>query len=157
MSSQCRDSDSISARFSSVLRITRQGTPNPRPTSSPINHVSASAISVSDKVDKALVSQYTHHADIWFHDGSLICRAERTLFKVHMSVLERHSTFFRDMFSMPQPQTSSTDVISNQGLQDDIEKLPIVDLHDTAEDVGNLLTAVYDGLYVGKNVFSVYF
>ncbi|KAG6886212.1 hypothetical protein C0993_010774 [Termitomyces sp. T159_Od127] len=45
-------------------------------------------------------------------------------------------------------------MITNQGLQDGIEKLPIVDLHDTAEDVGNLLTALYDGPYVGRNVSS---
>ncbi|KAH0582871.1 hypothetical protein H2248_010774 [Termitomyces sp. 'cryptogamus'] len=42
-------------------------------------------------------------------------------------------------------------MISNQGLEDDMDKLPIVDLHDAAEDVGNLLSAVYDGPTFGNN------
>ncbi|KAG6891551.1 hypothetical protein C0992_004409 [Termitomyces sp. T32_za158] len=141
---------SLQHSYSTGLGTTRRRSPDPQLPSSPINRAPSPAISISDKVDQALVSQSVRHADIWFHDGSVICRAERTLFKVHMSVLERHSAFFRDMFSMPQPRTG-TDVISNQGMQDDIEELPIVDLHDTAEDVGNLLTAVYDGPVFGNN------
>ncbi|KAG6837343.1 hypothetical protein H0H93_010945 [Arthromyces matolae] len=65
-----------------------------------------------------------------------------------MSVLRRHSQFFRDMFSIPQPKTAKD--IAFQEIEGDIN-IPVVDLHDSAEDVGNLLKAVYDGPIFGNN------
>jgi len=84
------------------------------------------------------------HPDLWFDDGSVICQAEDTLFKVHISQLSRHSVFFRDMFSLPQPQTGS----ANFAVHLDDQEIAVIYLHDKAEDVGNLLTALYDGPYV---------
>ena len=46
---------------------------------------------------------YTHHPSLWFVDGSVVIQAETTHFRVHMSQLSRHSVFFRDLFSLPQP------------------------------------------------------
>ena len=87
-------------------------------------------------------TQLQRHSDLWFEDGSVICRAENTLFCVHMSQLARHSLFFRDMFALPQPaEPKSLDGLSRQ-------HIPVIYLYDTAEDVGNLLTALYDGPYV---------
>lgn len=90
------------------------------------------------------------HSDLWFDDGSVICQAENTLFKVHISQLARHSVCFRDMFSLPQPvssRCSTTDLASSctTGSSQQSHKIPVIQLHDTAEDVGNLLTALYDG------------
>jgi hypothetical protein len=94
--------------------------------------------------------QLERHSDLWFDDGSVICQAEDTLFKVHMSQLARHSVCFRDMFSLPQPVSrpcSSTDLASTctVGNPHQSRRIPVIQLHDTAEDVGNLLTALYDG------------
>lgn len=88
----------------------------------------------------------TRHPDLWFKDGSVVLRAENTLFRVHISQLSRHSAFFRDLFSLPQPRIQSS--ISNcvdvdEGLQ--MEGCPVIVLHDSAQDVENLLTALYDG------------
>jgi hypothetical protein len=101
------------------------------------------------------------HPDLWFCDGSIILRAEDTLFRVHKSQLARHSPFFRDLFSLPQPSadntTSSPTVVANGNapLQIDttneIEGCPVLRLYDTAEDVENLLMALYDGPNFGKN------
>jgi hypothetical protein len=99
------------------------------------------------------------HSDLWFEDGSVVLRAENTLFKVHISQLSRHSAFFRDMFSLPQPKpttigesscTSSPLTSNGDGNEKDNlwDGCPLVYLHDKAEDVGNLLTALYDGPYV---------
>jgi hypothetical protein len=91
--------------------------------------------------------QLVRHSDFWFDDGSVICQAESVLFKVHMSQLARHSVCFRDMFSIPQP--CGTDLAchcpTDHSLRCRCYTIPIVQLHDTAEDVGNLLTALYDG------------
>lgn len=84
------------------------------------------------------------HSDLWFDDGSIILRADDTLFKVHISQLARHSAFFKDMFSLPQPDQGCVHPdlpIQMKGT----ENLPVIYLHDKAEDVGNLLTALYDG------------
>jgi len=91
--------------------------------------------------------QLVRHSDFWFDDGSVICQAESVLFKVHMSQLARHSVCFRDMFSIPQP--CGTDLAchcpTDHSPRCRCYTIPIVQLHDTAEDVGNLLTALYDG------------
>ena len=115
--------------------------------------------SVGVQTDSDHVQEYVMHADLWFLDGSVILRAENTLFRVHISQLSRHSTFFRDLFSLPQPPRgvrrrtlsgSSSNSVRDDGL---LEGCPVVYLYDIAEDVGNLLTALYDGPYVPPSVW----
>jgi hypothetical protein len=97
-------------------------------------------------------SNLGQHADLWFKDGSVVLRAENVLFKVHISQLSRHSTLFRDMFSLPQPKGNALALTSQGNVDSDslteVDGCPIVHLHDSAEDVGNLLTALYDGPWV---------
>lgn len=105
-------------------------------------------------------TKLNQHADLWFEDGSVICRAEDTLFRVHMSQLSRHSAFFRDMFATQPdciPETIHSTQSPNAG---DVwcytQRVPVVYLHDVAEDVGNLLTALYDGPYVDSFQINSY-
>ncbi|KAJ7334079.1 hypothetical protein DFH08DRAFT_880102 [Mycena albidolilacea] len=97
------------------------------------------------------------HADLWFKDGSVVCQAERTLFRVHVSQLSRHSALFRDIFTLPQPSRSRSRSLSSS-LEDDTrvmleecENCPLVVLQDQAEDVANFLAALYDGPNFGDN------
>lgn len=94
------------------------------------------------------------HSDLWFYDGSLVCRAENTLFRVHMSLLARHSVCFSDMLAIPQPndeldETTGFDLSKDKGWRESGSvgraRIPIIVLHDTAEDVENLLKALIDG------------
>lgn len=87
------------------------------------------------------------HADLWFEDGSVICRAEDTLFCVHMSQLARHSLVFHDMVMLSEPETSRVEgtMLVSESKTAASRIVPIVYLYDAAEDVGNLLTALYDG------------
>jgi len=90
----------------------------------------------------------TKHADLWFCDGSVILQADSTLFRVHKSQLSRRSTVFSDMFTLPQPPVMTT----HATLADEThEGCPIVKLYDSAEDVANLLLALYDGPKFGNN------
>ncbi|KAG8215022.1 hypothetical protein J3R82DRAFT_8430 [Butyriboletus roseoflavus] len=89
-------------------------------------------------------SPLVRHPDLWFSDGSIVLRAENTLFRVHKSLLSRHSGFFHDLFTLPQPDTKSLS-------SGDIEGCPVVCLHDAPEDVANLLTALVDGPSFGNN------
>jgi hypothetical protein len=85
------------------------------------------------------------HADLWFCDGSVILQADSTLFRVHKSQLSRRSTVFSDMFTLPQPPVMMT----HATLADETyEGCPVVTLYDSAEDVANLLLALYDGPFV---------
>jgi hypothetical protein len=99
------------------------------------------------------------HPDLWFDDGSVVLCAENTLFRVHISQLSRHSVCFRDMFAMPQPKSDLGKSLPcaqiGDGKEDvfylkEYDNCPVVHLHDAAEDVGNLLTALYDGPYVSQ-------
>ena len=80
------------------------------------------------------------HSDLWMDDGSIVLQAENSQFRVHRSMLSRHSSVFRDMFSVPQP----TD-------EKNIEGCPVIYLPDSAEDVSCLLSALYDHQQVVNN------
>ncbi|KIY67324.1 hypothetical protein CYLTODRAFT_422661 [Cylindrobasidium torrendii FP15055 ss-10] len=80
------------------------------------------------------------HDDLWFTDGSVILRAEHTIFRVHMSQLSRHSEVFRDMFGL-----------AGKGNVDDLEGCPLIFLHDAASDLESLLISIYDGPTFGDN------
>lgn len=75
-------------------------------------------------------------SDIWFSDGSIVLEAEGTQFKVHQSLLARHSQVFAGMFTIPTPE--------DQPL---VDRCPVVLLHDSKEDVRHMLLAVYDRSY----------
>lgn len=73
----------------------------------------------------------------------IVLRAENTLFRVHKSLLARHSGFFHDLFTLPQPEKDAKSVsVCASG---EIEDCPVLHLHDAPEDVANLLTALVDG------------
>lgn len=70
--------------------------------------------------------------EVWLEDGNIIVQAENHQFKVHRSVLSKHSPVFADLFKVPQPSTERT-----------IEGCPVVELHDSAEDIKHVLLALY--------------
>lgn len=66
-----------------------------------------------------------HSEDIWFEDGNVVLQVDRTQFRVHRSILSRHSSVFADMFALPQPNDTS----------DWVEGCPVVIMSgDEAED-----------------------
>ncbi|KAH7913041.1 hypothetical protein BJ138DRAFT_1146895 [Hygrophoropsis aurantiaca] len=100
----------------------------------------------------------TRHADLWFTDGSIVLKSEQTLFRVHKSQLSRHSAFFRDLFSLPQPAEDrptspppSRAPLLEYDSTSEIEGCSVLRLHDTPQDVQNLLIALYDGPNFGNN------
>ena len=73
-------------------------------------------------------------SDIWYTDGNVILQAEGVQFKVLKSILAQSSSVFEDMFSIPQPPSSSADTVDG---------CPIVHLSDSAEEVGYVLKALF--------------
>ncbi|KAL1733280.1 hypothetical protein EV714DRAFT_246717 [Schizophyllum commune] len=92
-------------------------------------------------VDSETEQVLRRHPDLYLADGSVIVRAEDTLFRVHISMLARHSIFFRDVFGMPK---------GGEGT-DQLDGCPVLFLQDRAEDVANLLSALYDGPVLRDN------
>jgi hypothetical protein len=93
--------------------------------------------------------EYVRHSELWFTDGSVVLQAEKTRFRVHTSLLSRRSLFFRDMFMLPQPSKGSPKCSDQPDCI--VDGCPLVTLHDSAEDVANLLIAFYDGPTFGNN------
>ena len=69
---------------------------------------------------------------LWLEDGSVVLQAENVQFKVHRSILTKHSQIFADLFKMPHPPTEPT-----------VEGCPVVLLQDSAEDVKHVLLILY--------------
>ncbi|KAJ7922348.1 hypothetical protein B0H13DRAFT_1983516 [Mycena leptocephala] len=84
----------------------------------------------------------TRVQDLWFSDGSLVVRAENTIFRVSGAVLAARSSVFQDMLSFPQPGSSP-------GAEDieGIEGIPIVEVHDMAAEVEPFLRAIFDSSF----------
>ncbi|KAJ7735555.1 hypothetical protein DFH07DRAFT_893470 [Mycena maculata] len=74
--------------------------------------------------------------DLWFPDHNLVIQAENRLFRVSGGILAARSLVFRDMLSIPQPETQPL-----------IDGCPIVVLHDSAIDVEYFLKAVFDSSF----------
>ncbi|KDR77427.1 hypothetical protein GALMADRAFT_245620 [Galerina marginata CBS 339.88] len=81
------------------------------------------------------------HPKFWFEDGNVILQAGSMQFKVHRSVLSSQSQIFKDMFSLPQPVRSSIADANTQSC-------PTVVLHDTPNEIENLISLLYDTLRV---------
>lgn len=78
--------------------------------------------------------QVTHHDDLWFQDGNIVLVAGDVAFKVHRSMLARHSRVFKDMFELSQP--SAEEVHDGR---------PVVTLHDSPHELADLLDVIYNG------------
>jgi len=73
--------------------------------------------------------------DFWFKDGNLTLEVEDTQYRVHRSVLSRHSSVFLDMLELPQAETTT------DGAED--TQIPVC-LYDAKKDWDNLLGIIYD-------------
>ncbi|KAJ6630388.1 hypothetical protein B0H10DRAFT_1774531 [Mycena sp. CBHHK59/15] len=71
--------------------------------------------------------------ELWFDDGGLVIRAQSSLFRVSRAILAARSCVFKDMLSFPQPPESEL-----------IEGCPVVQLHDSADDMTVFLRAIFD-------------
>ncbi|KAF7974121.1 hypothetical protein HWV62_13333 [Athelia sp. TMB] len=78
-------------------------------------------------------------SDIWYDDGNVILQAEGTLFRVHRGVLARSSPVFKDMFLFPQPPFTGMKMM---------DECPVVQLSDSAEEVGYILEGIFERKYV---------
>ncbi|KAF8640333.1 hypothetical protein AX17_000005 [Amanita inopinata Kibby_2008] len=72
------------------------------------------------------------HGEFWFEDGSVVAIIEDQSFRVHQSILTRHSEFFAAMFLIPQPPDQET-----------VDGCPVIRLTDELNDFVDLMKVLY--------------
>lgn len=82
------------------------------------------------------VDQRERHAKLWYDDGSIILATSTMLFRVYRGTLSRHSPFFRDLFSLPQPDAGNN--------ENTLDGIPIVELHDDPTQLAHFLNTLHD-------------
>lgn len=102
--------------------------PSARPDEAP---VAPSTETLEEGVE---VKTLVRHETLSYEDGNLIVVAEDTMFQVHRSVLARKSALFKDLLSLPQPDS-----------EEKIDGLPVVRLLDSSADVALLMDSIYNG------------
>ncbi|KAF8064857.1 hypothetical protein FPV67DRAFT_158026 [Lyophyllum atratum] len=78
--------------------------------------------------------------EFWFSDGSIIVIVENTAFRIHKSILSRHSDVFSDLFTVPQPQTGS----------EKIDGVEAVRLTDDLSGFTDVIRALYEPFHFDK-------
>ena len=91
---------------------------------SPYDDVALSNNICSPTLDWKLVAM--QHPDFWFSDGSIVLCVDKMLFRVHQTILGKHSEVFDDLFTLPQP-------IKEEEM---VEGCRVVMMHDSKEEFG---------------------
>ena len=76
-----------------------------------------------------------HDNKLWFDDGNIVLVADNRAFCVHRSMLIRDSQVFKDLFELSQPS-----------LEEELDGLPMVRLHDSPHELADLLHVIYGGV-----------
>ncbi|KAI0342980.1 hypothetical protein BDW22DRAFT_1356532 [Trametopsis cervina] len=84
--------------------------------------------------DSTQIQTPTRHPTLFFDDGNLMVVAENTMYQVHRSVLARKSALFKDLLSLPQPDT-----------EEKVEGLPVVRLLESSTNASMLIDTIYNG------------
>ncbi|KAF8963105.1 hypothetical protein BDZ97DRAFT_1821782 [Flammula alnicola] len=79
------------------------------------------------------------HPEFYFSDGSVVVIVERTAFRIHQSVLARHSEVFNGMWDVPQPSKAEM-----------YDGCPMVVLSDSVNDFVDVMRVIYDAFHFDK-------
>ncbi|EED80879.1 predicted protein [Postia placenta Mad-698-R] len=96
-----------------------------------------------------------HHPTLYYEDGNVVLSAqtqdrELHYFRVHQSILCRHSPILADMFSIPPLRVSA----SRDTLAEVYDGVPHVQMPDSAEDLASFLHVLYDPLGTAYKRFN---
>ncbi|KAG9019738.1 hypothetical protein FRB90_009608 [Tulasnella sp. 427] len=91
---------------------------------------------------------YAKHPQHWYEDGNFCFLVENTAYRLHRSLLARRSSVMADLFTLPQriPDPDPDDLFKTPT---HIDGIPVVKLHDKAEDFSNVLNIIYADITSG--------
>ncbi|KAI0789981.1 hypothetical protein C8Q75DRAFT_806630 [Abortiporus biennis] len=75
--------------------------------------------------------------ELWFDDGNIVLIAGKTSFRVHRSLLARHSPVLSDILSIPRASDPSSTQVDSEGCS-------VIQLSDSSDDIRCLLSILYD-------------
>jgi hypothetical protein len=75
------------------------------------------------------------NTEVWFEDGTVVLRAENTLFRVYRGILAKNSSFFRDMFSLAELKEDE---------QEFYDGCLLLRLYDSPSDLPYFLRAIHE-------------
>ncbi|KAF7322324.1 BTB domain-containing protein [Mycena chlorophos] len=84
-------------------------------------------------IDAPTTTELRRAEELWLEDGNIVLQAGNTQYRVHRSMLARHSPVFRDMLAFPQPADAEL-----------VDECPLVRLHDAEAEVTPFLRALFD-------------
>lgn len=73
---------------------------------------------------------------LWFSNDAIVLRAGKSAFRVIKSILAARSPVFQTMFEFPHPPSAAAPTT--------MEGIPVVVLHDQAQEVEPFLRALFD-------------
>lgn len=76
---------------------------------------------------------YLDSEKVWFADGNVILQTSTTRYRVHRTVLAAHSSIFKDMFEVSQPDEQS----------EMLDACPVIHVSDSTEDWDEFLPLLY--------------
>ncbi|KAI0931488.1 hypothetical protein AcW1_001120 [Taiwanofungus camphoratus] len=96
-----------------------------------------------------------HHPELYYEDGNVVLSAiaqdgRRQFFRVHQSILCRHSPVFAQMFDIPPLRTSG----SKDAIAETYEDVVHIQMPDNAEDLASFLGVLYDPLGTAYKRFN---
>jgi hypothetical protein len=80
---------------------------------------------------------FANHQTLYFDDGNVILKCDRTLFCVHRTLLSKHSEVLQGLFTPAGPEAKP---------QEFFRGCLFIALDDDADDIECLLNIIYDGL-----------
>ena len=100
-------------------------------------------------VSTSMLYPEQHHPTLYFDDGNVVLSAiakdgRRRYFRVHQSVLCRHSPIFEEMFQIPPLREDTPE----HEIAESYDGVLHIQMPDTAEEVDSLIGVLYDPLYV---------
>ncbi|KAJ7188689.1 hypothetical protein C8R46DRAFT_28025 [Mycena filopes] len=83
-------------------------------------------------------------SEIWYEDGNVVLQVQQTRFRVFWGLLTQHSSFFRDMYGLPQPPDQPT-----------VDGCPVIILHDDLADVTHLMHALHTPTFLAQSALPL--
>ena len=77
-----------------------------------------------------------HSEKVWFEDGNCVLVAENVAFKVFLGIIEKISTAFAGMSTLPQP-ADGENAMTYAGC-------PVIRMEDSANEMTRFLQAIFD-------------
>lgn len=88
-----------------------------------------------------------HHPSLYYDDGNVVLMTfslsgERRLFRVHRSILCKHSPVFADMFAIPPLMSDEP----SHGISESYDGALLVQMPESPENLESLINVLYDPL-----------